>query len=287
MIQNERGGSQNGTRRTAAAGADCPRTQPAATGGEKITRNMLSQIENGSATPSVDTLRYLAQQLHKPVSFFLEGGSSLPGFEKVWEAFRAGDAQQALNQLDALPEEANGWEYALLRALALLSAAEQYIQQGRGMYAGKLLTQAEALEEKLSFLPELKTRRLLLRAKLKLPVEAEALQSLDEQLYLHAYAALGADAPVRAAAYLDACADRTGADWHLLRAKVYMKQGEYAAAAVLLQQEEKKKPEETGSAAGNLLPGDGRLPARLLLRLLAAKIVFYTPQIAAEAKSIS
>ena len=54
-----------------------------------------------------------------------------------------------------------------------------------------------------------------------------------------------ADAPVRAAAYLDACADRTGADWHLLRAKVYMKQGEYAAAAVLLQQEEKKKPEET------------------------------------------
>ena len=48
-----------------------------------------------------------------------------------------------------------------------------------------------------------------------------------------------------AAAYLDACADRTGADWHLLRAKVYMKQGEYASAAVLLQQEEKKKPEET------------------------------------------
>ena len=113
------------------------------------------------------------------------------------------------------------------------------------MYAGKLLTQAEALEEKLSFLPELKTRRLLLRAKLKLPVDAAALQSLDEQLYLHAYAALGADAPVRAAAYLDACADRTGADWHLLRAKVYMKQGEYAAAAVLLQQEEKTKPEET------------------------------------------
>ena len=236
--------------------------------GEKITRNMLSQIENGSATPSVDTLRYLAQQLHKPVSFFLEGGSSLPGFEKVWEAFRAGDAQQALNQLDALPEEANGWEYALLRALALLSAAEQYIQQGREMYAGKLLTQAEALEEKLSFLPELKTRRLLLRAKLKLPVDAAALQSLDEQLYLHAYAALGADAPVRAAAYLDACADRTGADWHLYEAGgVCCRCGAVAAGG----------EEKTGgdrSAAGNLLPGDGRLPARLLLRLLAAKIVF-------------
>ena len=27
--------------------------------GERITRNMLSQIENGSARPSMDTLRYL------------------------------------------------------------------------------------------------------------------------------------------------------------------------------------------------------------------------------------
>lgn len=58
--------------------------------GEKITRNMLSQIENGSATPSVDTLCYLAQQLHKPVSFFLEGGSSLPGFEKSGRPFGRG-----------------------------------------------------------------------------------------------------------------------------------------------------------------------------------------------------
>ena len=35
--------------------------------GEMITRNMLSQIENGKATPSTKTLRYLAQMLGKPV----------------------------------------------------------------------------------------------------------------------------------------------------------------------------------------------------------------------------
>ena len=40
--------------------------------GEQITRNMLSQIENGSAKPSMDTLRYLADKLGKSVSFFLE-----------------------------------------------------------------------------------------------------------------------------------------------------------------------------------------------------------------------
>ena len=40
--------------------------------GNTITRNMLSQIENGSAKPSMDTLRYLAQRLGKSVSYFLE-----------------------------------------------------------------------------------------------------------------------------------------------------------------------------------------------------------------------
>ena len=40
--------------------------------GEYITRNMLSLIENGSAKPSMDTLRYLSEKLHKPVSYFLE-----------------------------------------------------------------------------------------------------------------------------------------------------------------------------------------------------------------------
>ena len=39
---------------------------------EHMTRNMLSQIESGSANPSMKTLQYLAQQLGKPVSFFLE-----------------------------------------------------------------------------------------------------------------------------------------------------------------------------------------------------------------------
>ena len=39
--------------------------------GDVITRNMLSQIENGSAKPSMDTLRYLAGELKKPVGYFL------------------------------------------------------------------------------------------------------------------------------------------------------------------------------------------------------------------------
>ena len=40
--------------------------------GDVITRNMLSQIEHGTAKPSMDTLKYLASQLGKPISYFLE-----------------------------------------------------------------------------------------------------------------------------------------------------------------------------------------------------------------------
>ncbi len=39
--------------------------------GDAITRNMLSQIENGTAKPSMATLQYLAGRLQKPVSYFL------------------------------------------------------------------------------------------------------------------------------------------------------------------------------------------------------------------------
>ena len=40
--------------------------------GEEVTRNMLSQIENGAARPSMDTLAYFAARLGKPISYFLE-----------------------------------------------------------------------------------------------------------------------------------------------------------------------------------------------------------------------
>ncbi len=42
--------------------------------GEEITRNMLSQIENGSASPSLQTLRYLAVRLGVPVGYLVSDG---------------------------------------------------------------------------------------------------------------------------------------------------------------------------------------------------------------------
>ena len=44
--------------------------------GSFITRNMLSQIENDSATPSMKTMEYLASELERPIGYFLDKGHS-------------------------------------------------------------------------------------------------------------------------------------------------------------------------------------------------------------------
>ena len=50
--------------------------------GDVITRNMLSQIENGSANPSLSTLTYLADRLGVPVGYLVSGGEAGEAFYK-------------------------------------------------------------------------------------------------------------------------------------------------------------------------------------------------------------
>lgn len=124
--------------------------------GDQITRNMLSQIENGSANPSMATLQYLAQKLNKPVGFFLEDGFSDAGFPSC----PALSEQHRLVQLwQAQPEDAPAlagalpaWDGALLlraaaaiaekdpeRAAALLDAAQDHTSPGWYFVNGQLL----------------------------------------------------------------------------------------------------------------------------------------------------
>ena len=46
--------------------------------GNKITRNMLSRIENGAALPSLDTLEHIAIGLKLPVPYLLSEDDDLP-----------------------------------------------------------------------------------------------------------------------------------------------------------------------------------------------------------------
>ena len=61
--------------------------------GKFMTRNMLSMLENGAAKPSMETLRYLAGVLRKPVGYFLEEAEELAAAREAfaledWDALR-------------------------------------------------------------------------------------------------------------------------------------------------------------------------------------------------------
>lgn len=58
--------------------------------GDFITRNMLSQIENDSATPSIKTIEFIASVLNKPISYFIDNeqkdhGNFVEDLLKVYE----------------------------------------------------------------------------------------------------------------------------------------------------------------------------------------------------------
>ena len=215
--------------------------------GEVITRNMLSQIENGTARPSMDTLRYLADRLGKPMAFFLNEDPVVSPNRRVMEG-----ARTALEMGEALLDTLSGYtepdpvydrEYRLLKWLGLLQAAKDAADTGREIYARKLLTQAAALESlpPLSALPELSRRRLALLGRVEDPGKL-TFPDLDEELILRARAAQNPD---RAAALLDACENRESPRWNLLRGKCCVEKGDWAGGEAYLHKAEAAFPKET------------------------------------------
>lgn len=216
--------------------------------GDEITRNMLSQIENGSARPSMDTLRYLAARLGKPVSFFLEEETVTSPNQVLMaaarEACRASDWQRVLEELthyrgrDPLFDE----EAVLLRYLALLGTAEAALAEGRKPYAAALLEQAGELDGLYLTAAMQRCRGLLLA---RAAGRVDALPSMDEELRLRAKAAWQAGDHRRCAALLDSAEDREDPEWNLLRGRVSAAEGDHAAAARYLHAAESAYPAET------------------------------------------
>lgn len=54
----------------------------AALAGDRITRNMLSAIEGGKASPSLDTLKYIAEELQLPLPYLLSDENDLAFYRK-------------------------------------------------------------------------------------------------------------------------------------------------------------------------------------------------------------
>ena len=218
--------------------------------GDVITRNMLSQIENGGARPSMDTLRYLAGRLEKPVSYFLDEEIPASPNQSAMEAARLAwlmkDPAETLKALEDYrePDELFDRERELLEALACLDLAEQALDRGYRPRAAELL--ARAAEKNPAYCgKELERRRLLLLARLE-PTGA-ALPSLDEELMIRARVALESGDSGRSGALLDAVENRDSARWNLLRGDVYLEEKNYEAAANCFRAAEDEWPEKTAS----------------------------------------
>lgn len=104
--------------------------------GDYITRNMLSKIENDSATPSVKTLEYIARALNLPAGYFMsdlttENGEPT-GIIGARQAYRAGNFTEALEMTDAvdITRTSHEDEACLLRAKCCLGIAEQMYHEG-------------------------------------------------------------------------------------------------------------------------------------------------------------
>ena len=212
-----------------------------------ITRNMLSQIEKGSACPSVKTLQYLAAQLGRPVSFFLEDGmEASPNQARILAARRCFDGDDWEGTVQILqefktPDEVFGREYSLLWALSCLNLAQEAIDSRRIPYARELLEKAGGVVPYCA--EEIRRRYLLLLGRLGEKVSGK-LPSLDEELLLRAEEALASGNYDRSLALLEAAENRS-ARWHLGKGHIYFAQKAYREAASELLQAEDTYPKQT------------------------------------------
>jgi transcriptional regulator with XRE-family HTH domain len=117
--------------------------------GDYITRNMLSKIENDSATPSVKTLEYLAGVLGLPAGYFMNDAAA--GDEVTPEAvgqarfaFREERYEDCLEALEPISTDSCGYgeEVDLLRARAAVSLGKLCLQNGKADRARTYLKQA-------------------------------------------------------------------------------------------------------------------------------------------------
>ena len=159
--------------------------------GDVITRNMLSQIENGSANPSMATLQYLAGRLGKSVGYFLqEQALESPNpalMQQARDAYAQRRYQDTVTLLTAYraPDPIFDQEQRYLLALASLAQAEQLLRRQETAAAVLLLEQMP--RDSLYYRKEMEqTRRQLLQQAYPILEEACRLRKDFEQAYAYA-----------------------------------------------------------------------------------------------------
>lgn len=193
----------------------------------------------------MDTLRYLAARLGKPVSYFLEENAAMSPNQKLMEQARKAEPSEAWLILKSFqrPDPVLEWEWKYLSCLAALAAAEKALAEGKNLYARQLLEEAAEIGHGIA---GLERQRLLLLGKLPgadLTGIAKQLPSLDEELLLRAEAALAEEKSEKASGFLAAVEDQEDPKWSLLQGKMLVLQKQYAQAAQCLKKVEEAYPQ--------------------------------------------
>ncbi len=102
--------------------------------GNKITRNMLSSIENGTASPSLDSLEHIAKGLGVPVSYLISEDEDLffyqkkEKIEKIYRAYEAKNFTACINIINSLVAKDSELNYIL--ACSYLELGKKNVANG-------------------------------------------------------------------------------------------------------------------------------------------------------------
>lgn len=122
----------------------------ASVAGEHMTRSMLCEIEKGNANPSLQTLRYLAEELEVPLSYLIDDGESLdacikreamPRLYSLYREKRFNECYREAEKLSITPDD----ELALLLASSALECGKL------AFFSGNMETAAVFFGEAISY----------------------------------------------------------------------------------------------------------------------------------------
>jgi transcriptional regulator with XRE-family HTH domain len=122
--------------------------------GDMITRNMLSLIEHGSASPSLSTLMYLSKKLEIPAGFFFAQSEEDEGIylkmmviKKIRSAFFSKDYDKCEETVLALPDAALDDELSYILAVTHLNKSLDAAAEFDIVTAAERLAAAEVAAE--------------------------------------------------------------------------------------------------------------------------------------------
>ncbi len=219
--------------------------------GGKITRNMISCIENGAAQPSLPTVVYLAERLGVPVGFLLADEGEEPVYRKMnsianmKRAFREGDWMGCRSLCLSVTGEPDD-ELCLLLAQSCLGIAEDAFWSGRLHSACRSFDEAMEYAAKTIYpQPQLMATaevyfRFMQRISPTLYSEIlddgrkpEIVLKTPFAAYVDALDALDADNPEPAQTYFREFSETSFFAKHL-QAKYHLKRGEFTESKTIL-----------------------------------------------------